>query len=107
MNIKDIKTPAYIIDKAKLVSNLRILSELEKRTGCRILLAQKAFSAFALYPLIGEYISGTAASGLFEARLGHEEMGKENHVFSPAYRQEEMDELVGICDHIVFNSFSQ
>ena len=60
-----------------------------------------------LYPLIGQYLSGTTASGLFEARLGHEEMGKENHVFSPAYREDEIDEIIEICDHIIFNSFSQ
>ena len=74
---------------------------------CRVLLAQKAFAMYALYPLIGRYLCGTAASGLFEARLGKEEMGKENHVFSPAYSDEEFDELARICDHIVFNSFSQ
>ena len=78
-----------------------------QRTGAKILLAQKAFSAFCEYPLIGRYLSGTTASGLYEARLAHEEMGKENHVFCPAFLPEEMDELVEICDHIVFNSVSQ
>ncbi|MGV2685649.1 carboxynorspermidine decarboxylase, partial [Clostridium perfringens] len=78
-----------------------------QRTGAKIVLAQKAFSMTAMYPLIGQYLSGTTASGLFEARLGHEEMGKENHVFSPAYREDEIDEIISICDHIVFNSFSQ
>lgn len=62
---------------------------------------------FALYPMIGKYLSGTTASGLYEARLGWEEMGKENHVFAPAYKTEDMQELVKICDHIIFNSFSQ
>ena len=80
---------------------------MEKDTGCKILLAQKAFSCFYEYPLIGQYISGTTASGLFEARLGKEEMGKENHVFAPAYKEEDVKELVKICDHMVFNSFSQ
>lgn len=78
-----------------------------ERTGCKIVLAQKAFSMSSLYPLIGEYLSGTTASGLFEARLGYEEMGKENHVFAPAYRDDEIDEIISICDHIIFNSFSQ
>ena len=78
-----------------------------ERTGARILLAQKAFSAYYEYPLIGRYLSGTTASGLFETRLAHEEMGKENHVFCPAFLPQEMDELVEICDHIVFNSVSQ
>ena len=104
---KDIKTPSYVIDENKLIHNLKILNGVEKETGCHILLAQKAFSAYAMYPLIGQYISGTTASGLYEARLGKEEMNKENHVFAPAYKQEDMDELVKICDHIIFNSVNQ
>ena len=107
MRLEEIKTPSYIIDEDKLKKNLEILSEVEKKTGCKILLAQKAFSNYAVYPLIAKYISGTTASGLYEARLGKEEMGKENHVFSPAYKKEDMKELVKICDHIIFNSFSQ
>lgn len=83
MNIKDIATPSYIVDEGRLKSNLEILKSVIDRTGCRILLAQKCFSMYAVYPLIGEYISGCTASGLNEARLGFEEMGKENHVFSP------------------------
>ena len=62
---------------------------------------------YSLYPLIGEYLAGAKASGLYEARLGYEEMGKENHIFSPAYREEEMDEILKYCDHIVFNSPAQ
>ena len=77
-------------------------------TGCRILLAQKAFSCYAVYPLISQYLCGATASGLFEARLCHEEMpGRENHVFSPAFREEDMPEILSICDHIVFNSIRQ
>ena len=101
-------TPCYVIDEAALISNLETLNRVERETGCHVLLAQKAFSAYHVYPLIARYISGTTASGIFEARLAHEEMGnRQIHVFSPAYRDEEFDELTGICDHIVFNSFSQ
>lgn len=107
MNWKEIPTPCYVVDEKKLKENLMILQQVEQDTGCHILLAQKAFSMYALYPLIGSYISGTTASGLFEARLGHEEMGKENHVFAPAYKEKDMAELVKLCDHIVFNSFAQ
>ncbi|MCR4927046.1 MAG: carboxynorspermidine decarboxylase [Lachnospiraceae bacterium] len=107
MNLMNIDTPAYVIDKVGLLGNLKILSEIEKRTGCHILLAQKAFSAFRYYPLIGRYISGTTASGLFEARLGHEEMRAENHCFAPAYKAGDIKEIVEICDHVVFNSVSQ
>jgi carboxynorspermidine decarboxylase len=104
---ENLQTPCYVIDEKKLKENLTILHEVEQDTGCHILLAQKAFSNFALYPLIGQYISGTTASGLYEARLGHEEMGKENHVFAPAFKEKDMKELVEICDHISFNSVTQ
>lgn len=102
-----IKTPCYILDEQKLISNLEILHGVEERTGCKILLAQKAFSMFSVYPLISKYVSGTACSGLYEAKLGLECMGKENHVFSAAYRDDEIDEIIDCCGHIIFNSFSQ
>ena len=102
-----VKTPCYIVDERKLKDNLAILKRVQKEADCKILLAQKAFSMFRVYPLIGEYLAGTTASGLFEARLGYEEMGKENHVFAPAYRAEDMSELDQICDHIIFNSMAQ
>ena len=107
MTFEKLPTPCYVVDKKKLKQNLIILKQLEQDTGCHVLLAQKAFSMFSLYPLIGDYISGTTASGLFEAQLGYEEMGKENHVFAPAYKEADMRELVKICDHVIFNSFAQ
>ena len=107
MRREELRTPCYIIDEDKLENNLKILKSVEEETGARILLAQKAFSCFYEYPLIGSYISGATASGLYEARLGHEKMGKENHVFSPAYRSEDIIELNEICDHIIFNSVAQ
>lgn len=107
MDLCKLPTPCYVVDEAKLIHNLTILNRVQKETGCHILLAQKAFSFFHSYPLIGQYLSGTTASGLYEAKLGKEEMGKENHVFSPAYKQEEIAQLNKICDHIVFNSANQ
>ncbi|MDE6904984.1 MAG: carboxynorspermidine decarboxylase [Lachnospiraceae bacterium] len=104
---EQVKTPCYVVDEKKLKENLSILKDVEQQSGARILLAQKAFSMYSLYPLIGKYISGTTASGLYEAKLGYEEMGKENHVFAPAYKKEDVRELAKICDHIVFNSFRQ
>lgn len=103
----NIPTPCYVIDEGKLRHNLEILSGVEKSTGAKILLAQKAFSCYHFYPMIGEYISGTACSGLYEAKLGYECMDKENHVFSAAYREEEIDEIISYCGHIIFNSFTQ
>ncbi len=106
-DINSLRTPYYIVDKGLLQKNLQVLSHVMKETGCKILLAQKAFSMYELYPLIGQYLSGTTASGLYEARLGYEAMGKENHIFSPAYDEAEFDEILKICGHMVFNSFNQ
>ena len=107
MRLDEVPTPAYLADEKKLKENLEILKQVQEQAGCKILLAQKAFSMFAEYPLIGKYLAGTTASGIYEARLGAEEMGKENHVFAPAYKEKDLKELVKICDHIIFNSFSQ
>jgi carboxynorspermidine decarboxylase len=107
MRFEELPTPCFVVDEALIEKNLKILNGVMQRTGAKIVLAQKAFSMTTMYPLIGEYLSGTTASGLFEARLGYEGMGKETHVFAPAYREDEFDEIVDICDHIIFNSFSQ
>lgn len=102
-----VKTPYYLVDEVLLKKNLEILGEVSRRSGCKILLAQKAFSMFGVYPLLREYLAGTAASGLFEARLGYEEFGGETHVFSAAYREEEFEEILSYADHVVFNSPTQ
>lgn len=105
--LREVMTPSYVVDEALLRKNLESLHALEEETGAHVLLAQKCFSMYPLYPMIGQYLSGTAASGLYEARLGHEEMGKENHVFSPAYRAEDMEEIARLAGHVIFNSFDQ
>ena len=98
-------TPCYVLDEAQLRRNGEILASVSRNTGARILLAQKAFSNYDLYPVLAPYLAGTEASGLFEARLGREEMPQgEVHVFSAAYREEDFDELLKFADHIVFNS---
>ena len=107
MRESKIHTPCYIVQERALKENLEQLAGLARETGCRILLAQKAFSMFRVYPLIGQYLAGTTASGLYEARLGAECMGKENHIFSPAYREEEMGEILSLCGHVVLNSPQQ
>lgn len=106
-DINKLPTPCYIVDENLLKNNLEILKSVIDKTGCHILLAQKAFSMFSVYPLLKEYLSGTASSGLYEAKLGYEEFGKEVHVFMPAFIEEDMDEIIGVSDHIVFNSFNQ
>lgn len=107
MKLTELPTPCFIIDENKLVQNLAVLRDVASRTGAKILLAQKAFSMFSVYPLLAEYLDGTCASGLFEARLGHEHFGGETHVYSPAYPEGEFQELMQYADHVTFNSFSQ
>ena len=107
MRIDQVPTPAYVIDEAKLVHNLEILKSVQDRTGCKVLLAQKAFSMYATYPLISQYLAGTTASGLYEAKLGREEFGGEVHVFAPAFKDADLEEILEIADHIVFNSERQ
>lgn len=106
-----VETPCYVIDEKRLRENLEILARVRKEAGCKILLAQKAFSAFSVYPLMAQYLDGCTASGVYEARLGYEEMakpfGRENHIFSPAYPEKDFDEILTLCDHIVFNSPKQ
>jgi len=105
---EQLATPCYVIDEKRLRENGEILKGVQERTGCKILLAQKAFSNYELYPLLSEYLAGTEASGLYEARLGKEEMPEgECHVFCAAYGQEEFQELLQWADHIVFNSPNQ
>ena len=107
MRIDQVPTPAYVIDEAKLVNNLEILKSVQERTGCKVLLVQKAFSMYATYPLISQYLAGTTASGLYEAKLGREEFGGEVHVFAPAFKDADLEEILEIADHIVFNSERQ
>ncbi len=106
--IKALKTPCYVIDEKRLQQNAEVLSSMMSHTGCKILLAQKAFSNYDFYPLLSRCLSGTEASGLYEARLGKEEMPEgEVHVFCAAYRDDEFGELLKYADHIVFNSIHQ
>ena len=103
-----VPTPAYILDEEQLLKNARALSSLAEKTGAKLLLAQKAFSNFDLYPMLSPFLAGTEASGLFEARLGWEEMpGKEVHVFCAGYRERDFEEMLKYADHIVFNAPSQ
>lgn len=102
-----VKTPYYLVDERLLIRNLEILKEVREQSGAHILLASKAFSMYHCFPLIGTYLDGVTSSGLYEARLGREEMNKEVHVFSPAFKDADMEELLQISDHIVFNSLNQ
>lgn len=107
MDFQNVKTPCFVVDEKRLTDNLEILKDVSERAGCKILLAQKAFSMFYAYPLISKYLAGTTASGLYEAKLGKEKFGGETHVFSPAYREDEFQEILKYADDIVFNSPTQ
>lgn len=103
----EVNTPAYVIDEKALMQNCKVLEYVQKKTGAKIMLAQKAYSNYSTYPLLRKYLCGTCASSLNEARLGAEEFGGEVHIFSAAYKDSEFDEIVKLCDHIVFNTPSQ
>jgi len=107
MTRRTLPTPCYVINEAKIEENCRILRSIMDRTGCEILLAQKAFSLYALYPLIGQYLSGAASSGLYEARLSREHFPGESHVFSAAFRPDDFPEIFDYADKIIFNSMHQ
>ena len=106
-DLSGLRTPCYVLDEQKLEDNLKLLRAVAETAGCRILLAQKAFSMFSVYPLVRQYLDGAAASGLHEALLGHESFAGETHTFSPAFTMDEFDEILAASDHVIFNSFSQ
>jgi len=107
LDYKTIQTPAYILEEKKLRENLELLDYIQKQSGAKILLALKGFAFKASFPLMREYLHGCCASGLHEARLAHEVFQKEVHTYAPAFKEEEIEEIIMISNHLVFNSFSQ
>lgn len=106
-DLNRVPSPCYVVDAAAIEHNLQILQRVQQESGAKVLLALKAFSMFALAPLVNKYLTGTCASGLFEARLGREEFGGEVHTYAAAYRPEDMAAILELSDHVVFNSFNQ
>lgn len=104
---KRVPSPCFVVDKAAIEHNLQILHDVQQRSGAKVLAALKAFSFWKLGSLTTQYLSGTCASGIHEARLGREEYGGEVHTFSAAFKEQELREVLAISDHVVFNSFSQ
>lgn len=103
----DIQTPAYICEEARLEANLRVLARVQKESGAKIILALKGFAMWSTFDLVGHYLKGCTASGLYEARLAREKMNREVHTYSPAFKASEIDEIAAISDHVVFNSPAQ
>lgn len=100
-------SPIFVLEEEKLIKNLKILNEVKKKSDAKILLALKAFSMYESFDLVRKYLDGTTSSGLHEALLADEYFKKESHVYSPAYKLDEIKTLAKICDHIVFNSINQ
>ena len=104
---KSIKTPCYICEEELLEKNLKTLLHVKQKSGAKILLALKGFAFYHLEPLVSRYLDGCSASGLWEAKLSEEKFGGLTHTYSPAFKEDEIDEILDLSNHIVFNSFAQ
>ncbi len=102
-----ITTPVYICEEQLLENNLKLLAHVQNESGAKVILALKGFAMWSTFPLVKQYLQGCTASGLHEAKLAHEKFGGEVHTYSPAFKEEDIDEIARISDHIVFNSPSQ
>lgn len=105
--LEDIQTPAYVCEEVLLEQNLTLLKEVSERSGATILLALKGFAFKALAPLVDKYLSGCTCSGLHEAKFANEYFKGTIHTYSPAYKEEDIDEVIALSDHLIFNSFNQ
>jgi carboxynorspermidine decarboxylase len=107
LKVQSLKTPVYIIEETLLRRNLALISEVARRTDSEWILAFKAFALWKTFPIFREYISSTTASSLSEARLAFREFGAKAHTYSPAYKDDEFDDIVRCSSHLTFNSLSQ
>ncbi len=105
--LKVADSPSWVIDMAALEDNLKLLNRVQTEAGCKILLALKGFATWSTFPLVKKYLSGATASAPHEAKLAYEKLGGEVHAYAPAYSDQDITDLLPICDHLVFNSFSQ
>ncbi len=107
IDLTKIPTPCYVCEEALLERNLEILGRVQRESGAKVILALKGFAMWSTFDLVGRYLQGCTASGLHEAMLAREKMNKEVHTYSPAFKEEEIDHIARISDHIVFNSPAQ
>jgi len=105
--LQQLPSPCWLLEEHLLEENLLILKDIKDRTGVHILLALKGYALWHSFPMIREYLDGCCSSGLYEARLSHEEFGRETHTYSPAFKVEEIEEIARISHHLVFNSPAQ
>lgn len=106
-DIEQVPTPCYVCEEALLEENLKLLRRVSEGSGAKIILALKGFAMWSTFDLVGAYLDGCTASGLYEARLAREEMDKEVHTYSPAFKADEIEAIAEISDHLVFNTPSQ
>ncbi|MGF1906275.1 carboxynorspermidine decarboxylase [Aliivibrio salmonicida] len=107
MKKSELKTPYFMIDEAKLIANLEVAKRLKEQSGVKLVLALKCFSTWGIFDLIKPYLDGTTSSGPYEVRLGHETFGGETHAYSVGYSEEDVKEVIEICNKLIFNSQSQ
>ncbi len=107
MLFENVRTPCYICEEELLENNLKLLDYVQKSSGAKIILALKGFAMWSTFPIVKRYLYGATASGLIEAKLARDFLNKEVHTYSPAFPDEDIDEVIAISDHIVFNSFNQ
>jgi len=107
LNYDHISTPFYLCHLEKLEDNLKLLRHVKQESGAKVILALKGFAMWSTFDLVSQYLDGATASGLHEAQLAHEEMKGEVHTYSPAFKEQEIEEIAAISDHIVFNTPSQ
>jgi carboxynorspermidine decarboxylase len=105
--VNQLRTPCYAVIEDAVERNCRLLASVQERTGCRILLAMKAFALPKVFPLIRRHLHGVCASGPIEARMGREDFGREVHTYAPAYSDEQFETVLKYADHILFNSLAQ
>ena len=102
-----VDSPAFVVDAAKLRANLAVLADIRDRAGIKVLAALKAFSMWKVAPIVGEYLDGVCTSGLWEARLAQAHYAGEIATYCAAYKAEDLPEICGISDHVIFNSPAQ
>ena len=105
--LKSIKTPAYVCEEAKVRKNLELLKYVKEQSGAKILVALKGFAFSGVMDLVGSYLDGVTCSGLHEAKFASEYVKGEIHTYSPAFKDEDFDEILKISKHITFNSVAQ
>ncbi|NPA51077.1 MAG: carboxynorspermidine decarboxylase [Epsilonproteobacteria bacterium] len=105
--LNKLPSPCWILEEEKLIKNLEILKNIKDKTGVKILLALKGYALWRSFDIINRYLDGCCASGLYEAMLAFEEFQKEVSTYSPAYKEEEIDKIAKISNHLIFNSINQ